>query len=394
MAPPAAASSCWARFQIALTIAPSCWVRARSRWLSARPRGPAVAAGSLSAAGAEQTWRLRARHPPSTPSSPLRRRCRRHRRLGGATRGCWRSACSASARPPLVHAGGAVQVLRVTVVGAGSLLIRARRGACATSARHAHRLSSVAGERVRPANVVMRRRRPGSTRSRSGSETRCMATACACCRPPRLRPHADDARPLAAPFAIAPEDVAARRRRGLDRGAVVVWSPPALRWVMLAIAAPAAADLRARRRGASARRPAAVLAGEAPVTGRSAVRARDGANCDADARRRSTSSSGWSRAASGCSSRPGSRWPPSSPRFVLLVAGATLLAGASCARRGTGRRRSRFIRERCARGTFLERHLFATTAMKSRVYGRQQRAAMPTCPGTTGTASGPLGWCV
>jgi decaprenylphospho-beta-D-erythro-pentofuranosid-2-ulose 2-reductase len=38
-----------------------------------------------------------------------------------------------------------------------------------------------------------------------------------------------------APLATGPPQVAAAVVRGLDRGADVVWAPPALRWLMLAL---------------------------------------------------------------------------------------------------------------------------------------------------------------
>jgi decaprenylphospho-beta-D-erythro-pentofuranosid-2-ulose 2-reductase len=130
----------------------------------------------------------------------------------------------------------ALAVLRVNVVGAGSLLIRA-----AQRLRDQHSgtlvvLSSVAGERVRASNVVY-----GAAKTSLDALALGIADAL----------HRDGVRVLVvrpgfvttsmtrglapAPLAVGPQAVAVAVLRGLDRGAAVVWAPAALRWLMLAL---------------------------------------------------------------------------------------------------------------------------------------------------------------
>jgi decaprenylphospho-beta-D-erythro-pentofuranosid-2-ulose 2-reductase len=131
---------------------------------------------------------------------------------------------------------GAVEVLQVNVVGAGSLLLHAasrlrdgRGGALVV-------LSSVAAERPRPANVVY-----GASKAGLDALARGLGDAL----------HAEGVRVLVvrpgfvrtrmtrglepAPFATDPQAVAAVVVDGLDRGAQVVWAPAALRWLMLVV---------------------------------------------------------------------------------------------------------------------------------------------------------------
>lgn len=131
---------------------------------------------------------------------------------------------------------GAVELLRVNVVGAGSLLLESARLLRAQGRGTLVVLSSVAGERVRPSNVVY-----GASKSALDALALGLGDAL----------HADGVRVLvvrpgfvktrmtrglaAAPLAVAPADVARLVVRGLDRGDTVIWAPAVLRWVMLAI---------------------------------------------------------------------------------------------------------------------------------------------------------------
>lgn len=130
----------------------------------------------------------------------------------------------------------ALEVLRVNVLGAGSLLIRAARLLRAQGSGTIVVLSSVAGERVRASNVVY-----GAAKAGLDALARGLADAL----------HGDGVRVLvvrpgfvrtkmtsglaAAPFATEPAEVAVVVVRGLERGEAVVWAPPALRWLMLAM---------------------------------------------------------------------------------------------------------------------------------------------------------------
>jgi decaprenylphospho-beta-D-erythro-pentofuranosid-2-ulose 2-reductase len=129
---------------------------------------------------------------------------------------------------------GALDVLRVNVVGAGSLLLQAavrlRRQGSGTVVV----LSSVAGERIRRSNVVY-----GAAKAGLDALAQGLGDAL----------HGDGVRVLvvrpgfvftnmtrgldAAPFAVEPVDVARAVVRALDRRDAIVWTPPVLRWVML-----------------------------------------------------------------------------------------------------------------------------------------------------------------
>ena len=132
--------------------------------------------------------------------------------------------------------GDAVEVLRVNVVVAGALLLAAARRLRDQGHGTLIVLSSVAGERVRPAESRLWRGESRPGRARPGP----------CRRPPRrrrerarrapgVRPHADDERP-------APAAARNRRRRRGARGAPraragndIVWTPAVLRPIMMAM---------------------------------------------------------------------------------------------------------------------------------------------------------------
>jgi decaprenylphospho-beta-D-erythro-pentofuranosid-2-ulose 2-reductase len=134
--------------------------------------------------------------------------------------------------------GDALDVLRVNVVGAGSLLIWAARALRRQGSGTLVVLSSVAGERVRPGNVVY-----GAAKAGLDGLARGLADAL----------HGDGVRVMVvrpgfvrtrmtrgldpAPLAIDPDDVAQAVVRGLEHGSSVVWAPRSLRWVMMAVRA-------------------------------------------------------------------------------------------------------------------------------------------------------------
>jgi decaprenylphospho-beta-D-erythro-pentofuranosid-2-ulose 2-reductase len=132
--------------------------------------------------------------------------------------------------------GDALDVLRVNVLGAGSLLIRSARLLRAQGSGTIIVLSSVAGERVRPGNVVY-----GAAKAGLDALARGLADALhddgvrvLVVRPGFVRTKMT--RGLApAPFATDPAQVAVVVVRGLERGDAIVWAPPALRWLMLAV---------------------------------------------------------------------------------------------------------------------------------------------------------------
>ena len=139
----------------------------------------------------------------------------------------------------------AVEVLRVNVVVAGSLVLAGARRLREQGHGTLIVLSSVAGERVRPANLVY-----GAAKAGLDALARGVADALhpdgvgvLVVRPGFVRTRMTSGL-RAAPFAIDADAVARAVRRGLDRGDAVVWAPPALRWIMLVIRALPRAILR------------------------------------------------------------------------------------------------------------------------------------------------------
>jgi decaprenylphospho-beta-D-erythro-pentofuranosid-2-ulose 2-reductase len=129
---------------------------------------------------------------------------------------------------------GAIEVLQVNVVGAGSLLMhlarRMRDGGGGTLVV----LSSVAAERARRANVVY-----GASKAALDALAQGLGDALhdEGVRVLVVRPGFVHTRMTsglqAAPLASTPEAVAATVVGALDRGAHTVWAPPTLRWLML-----------------------------------------------------------------------------------------------------------------------------------------------------------------
>jgi decaprenylphospho-beta-D-erythro-pentofuranosid-2-ulose 2-reductase len=131
---------------------------------------------------------------------------------------------------------GAVDVLRVNVVGAGSLLLQAARRLDAQRHGTVIVLSSVAGERVRRSNVVY-----GASKAALDGLAQGLGDALDSrgVRVMVVRPGFVQTRMTRgldpAPLATDPATVARAVVRGLDRGDTVVWAPASLRWLMLVL---------------------------------------------------------------------------------------------------------------------------------------------------------------
>ena len=132
--------------------------------------------------------------------------------------------------------GDAVEVLRVNVVVAGTLLLAAARRLRDQGHGTLIVLSSVAGERVRPANLVY-----GAAKAGLDALARGVAdvlhgdgVSVLIVRPGFVRTRMTSGL-RAAPLATDPQAVARAVRRGLERGDAIVWSPAVLRPMMLAM---------------------------------------------------------------------------------------------------------------------------------------------------------------
>ena len=128
----------------------------------------------------------------------------------------------------------AVEVLRVNVVGAGSLLICAARALREQHSGTLVVLSSVAAERARARNAVYAAAKAGLDAlaqalgdALHGDGVRVMVV-----RPGFVRTRMTTGL-AAAPLAVNPDAVARSVVRGLERGDDVVWAPGALRWIMM-----------------------------------------------------------------------------------------------------------------------------------------------------------------
>jgi decaprenylphospho-beta-D-erythro-pentofuranosid-2-ulose 2-reductase len=131
---------------------------------------------------------------------------------------------------------GALEVLRVNVVGAGSMLLWAAKRLAAQGNGTLVVLSSVAGERVRRSNVVY-----GASKSAIDGLALGLGDALhdGGVRVLVVRPgfvHTRMTRGLAsAPLAVGPDQVAAAVLRGLRRGGAIVWAPAPLRLLLLVL---------------------------------------------------------------------------------------------------------------------------------------------------------------
>jgi decaprenylphospho-beta-D-erythro-pentofuranosid-2-ulose 2-reductase len=131
---------------------------------------------------------------------------------------------------------GAVEVLDVNVVGAGSLLLQSAGALRARGYGTIVVLSSVAAERPRAANAVYCASKAGLDALAQGLADALVATGVRVMvvRPGFVKTRMTRGLPVP-PFAVEPEVVASAVVRGLRRGSQTVWAPGALRWVMLVI---------------------------------------------------------------------------------------------------------------------------------------------------------------
>lgn len=129
---------------------------------------------------------------------------------------------------------GALDVLQVNMVGAGSLLIHSARRLREQGAGTIVVLSSVAGERPRRANVVYGASKAGldALAQGLGDELHDQGVRVLVVRPGFV--HTRMTRGLApAPLSTTPQALALDVVNGLDHRAHTVWAPSALRWLML-----------------------------------------------------------------------------------------------------------------------------------------------------------------
>jgi decaprenylphospho-beta-D-erythro-pentofuranosid-2-ulose 2-reductase len=132
--------------------------------------------------------------------------------------------------------GGAVEVLDVNVVGAGSLLLQSARALRAEGSGTIVVLSSVAAERPRAANAVYCASKAGLDALAQGLADALVPTGVKVMvvRPGFVKTRMTRGLPVP-PFAVDAEAVAKAVVRGLRRGSQTVWAPGMLRWVMLVI---------------------------------------------------------------------------------------------------------------------------------------------------------------
>lgn len=130
----------------------------------------------------------------------------------------------------------AVGVLRTNVLGAGSLLIRVASRLAAQGSGTLVVMSSVAGEVVRPANVVYGASKAGldALALGLGDALRSRGVRVLVARPGFVRTRMTSAL-RSPPLATSPVAVGRAVARGLQRGRAIVWTPAGLRWVMLAL---------------------------------------------------------------------------------------------------------------------------------------------------------------
>jgi decaprenylphospho-beta-D-erythro-pentofuranosid-2-ulose 2-reductase len=131
---------------------------------------------------------------------------------------------------------GALEVLQVNLVGAGSLLIHGARRLRAQGAGTLVVLSSVAAERPRRANAVYGASKAGldALAQGLGDALHDDGVRVLVVRPGFV--HTRMTRGLEpAPLSTTPQALARVVVDGLDDGAHTVWAPPALRWLMIAV---------------------------------------------------------------------------------------------------------------------------------------------------------------
>jgi decaprenylphospho-beta-D-erythro-pentofuranosid-2-ulose 2-reductase len=129
---------------------------------------------------------------------------------------------------------GALEVLEVNTLAAGSLLMHAARRLREAGGGALVVLSSVAAERPRRANVVYGASKAGldALAQGLGDALREQGVRVLVVRPGFVRTRMTQGLEPA-PLSTTPQAVARVVADGLDRGAHTVWAPPALRWLML-----------------------------------------------------------------------------------------------------------------------------------------------------------------
>jgi decaprenylphospho-beta-D-erythro-pentofuranosid-2-ulose 2-reductase len=135
-----------------------------------------------------------------------------------------------------VDVRGAVEVLDVNVLGAGSLLMESARALRERGSGTIVVLSSVAAERPRAANAVYCASKAGLDALAQGLADALASTAVRVMvvRPGFVRTRMTRGLPVP-PLATDPETVARATVRGLERGAQTVWAPAVLRWAMAVV---------------------------------------------------------------------------------------------------------------------------------------------------------------
>jgi decaprenylphospho-beta-D-erythro-pentofuranosid-2-ulose 2-reductase len=132
--------------------------------------------------------------------------------------------------------GRAIEVLRVNVIGAGSLLIEAARALRDGGGGSLVVLSSVAAERPRRGNAVYGASKAGldALAQALGDDLRDDRVRVLVVRPGFVHTRMTEGL-QAAPLSTSPETVAKVVADGLDSGAHTVWAPRPLRWLMLIV---------------------------------------------------------------------------------------------------------------------------------------------------------------
>jgi len=132
--------------------------------------------------------------------------------------------------------GGAVEVLDVNVVGAGSLLLHSVRALREQGHGTVVVLSSVAAERPRASNAVYCASKAGVDALAQGLADAVHASGLKVMvvRPGFVTTRMTEGLEVP-PFSTDAEGVARATVRGLEAGAAVVWAPAMLRWVMVVL---------------------------------------------------------------------------------------------------------------------------------------------------------------
>jgi decaprenylphospho-beta-D-erythro-pentofuranosid-2-ulose 2-reductase len=132
--------------------------------------------------------------------------------------------------------GGALEVLSVNVVGAGSLVMESARALRERGGGTLVVLSSLAAERPRRSNAVYSASKAAldGLSQALADELRPAGIRVVVVRPGFVRTRMTRGLPVP-PFASTPEAVAKATVSGLTRGRQTVWAPPALRWLGLAM---------------------------------------------------------------------------------------------------------------------------------------------------------------